>query len=210
MHTRHALGLAALFTLLVFSLPARAQLAFNVNPDTSGLNGTSGLLAFDLTDGDGAVNNSATVHAFSTDGTLASGGNSNTGGATGNLPGDLSLTDSAFFNESARGLTLGNNFSFQLSLTNHFAGSSPDEFAVFLLDPTGTNSLVSTNDPTGANALFVVDLTGSGSGSLSVFNALNAGIEVTITPAGVPEPGTLTALGIGCVLAWPLLRRRLR
>ncbi len=154
-----------------------------------------------------------TIHSFTTDGTLASGGNTNTGGATGDLPGDLSLTDSTFSNTSDRGISLGNSLSFQLSLTNNFAGGSPDEFAFFILDSTDANPLVSTDDPTGANALFTVDLTGASGGALSVFGSLTAGVAYTVTPTApgrVPEPGGLAVLGMGCALVWPLLRRRTR
>jgi hypothetical protein len=209
--SRHLSGLLALLGLLVLSLPARAQLAYDVSVNTTGLNGTAGLLAFDLTDGDGVANNTALVSAFATDGTLAPGGNTDIGGATGDLPGDLTIADSSFFNESARGITLGNSLFFRLLLTNHFAGGAPDEFAFFLLDSTGTTSLVQTSDPTGANALFTVDLTGAPGGILSVFSSPEIGYSVTpVAPAPIPEPGVLTALGIGCAMVWPLLRRRTR
>lgn len=202
-------GLAALLGLLAAGLPARAQLAFDVSLNTAGLSGTSGILAFDLTDGDGTANNTAIVSAFNTDGVLA--GTNNVGGATGNLPGDVTITDSSFFNESAGGITLGSTTSFHLTLTNNSAGGAPDEFAFFLLDSTGTTSLVSTGDPTGSDALFIVDLTGAPGGAMTLFGSLTGGVGYSVTPSGpveVPEPGAIALLGIGCIMALPLLRRR--
>ncbi len=194
-----------------------ADNSFHVTLDTSGLSGTSGQLAFDVIDGDGVLgNNTATVSAFATSGTLVGASNNNTAGATGDLPGTLTLLDSGF-TESNRGITFGNLLSFDLTFTNNFAGAAPDEFSFFLLDSAGTSSLVSTSDPLGADSLFIVDATGlTGNGS-TVFTSNSAGVSWSVDPIGptpvsaVPEGGALPMLLAGGIPGVMLIaKRRLR
>jgi hypothetical protein len=196
-----AVLIAAAAALWGAGLPAaRAQSIYTATITTTGLSGTSGLLAFDFTGGDSASsNNSVLISAFATDGALAGGSNTSIGGASGDLPGDVSLTDSAFLNRSARGITLGTSLSFTLTLSQNFAGGSPDEFSFFLRNPAGTASVVTTGDPTGADALFAIDITGQAEGSLTVYNALTPGVASTVASDVIPEPAT------GALLAPALL-----
>jgi hypothetical protein len=115
--------------------------------------------------------------------------------ASGALPGNVSLSNSAFFNEYQQGMTLASTTTFQLDATaNAPSGTSlPDTFSMFLLDPTATNSLLSTADPTGANSLFTLQIDGSTGGILGVYDSLPL-VPVTITTAPVPLPPGLGLL----------------
>lgn len=174
--------------------------------DTTSLSGVTATLALDFLDYDPA-HNSVMIDAFFTDGTLGSA--STLGGATGTLPpGPVMLTDSDFFNEFLQPLTLGNTVSFTLNLTEHApSGSPPDAFSFFLLDATATLPLFATDDPTGAGALFQVDIDGTAGGGLSSFNALQANVTWTVT--AVPLPSTAWLLGAG-VRGGLAARRRTR
>ncbi len=114
------------------------------------------------------------------------------------------------FNEFLQPITLGNSFQFQLETTNEFAAGAivPDSFSFFILDSSGF-PLFATTDPTGADALFALDLTGTGSGNLSVFES-DPSTEPTwsVVPVqNVPEPGSLGLLLIG---GWSVYLRKKR
>jgi hypothetical protein len=159
-----------------------AAIIYDVNINTSGLSGVSGMLAFDLINGDGVMNNTVSVTQLATNG-------------TGLDTSDFSISDVLFFNEVQRGLTLGTSLSFSISVTTNFASGTPDGFSFFLLNGAGTASLVTTTDPTGADSLFAIDLNGTSSGLLATYSATNSqGISVTVTPqtsAPIPEPTSL-------------------
>jgi hypothetical protein len=194
-------AIVAVGSVLALCAPVRAQSVFDVTLNTTGLSGSAGFLAFDFLDGDGLNNNMVSITSFLTDAVLAGATNNNTGGASGDLPGDLSVTDSSFFNESSRGLTYGTSLSFRLTMSEAFAGGTPDQFSFFLLDALGINSVVATSDPTGANSVFVVDVTGSPGGSLQVFTTTAPGVSFQIVSlqSSAPEPGTIGFVGMTLV-----------
>jgi hypothetical protein len=102
-------------------------------------------------------------------------------------------------------ITLGNAFSFQLESTDLFdpADPFPDSFSFFILDEFGAATLFATTDSYGADALFAVDLTGTGSGAVSSYTAPNGEASWTVRSVNVPEPGGLPLLlaGIGAAYA---------
>lgn len=174
---------------------------------TSSLTGINAQLAFDLIDG-GPPSNAITISGFLTDGTL--GGSSTLGGVTGTLPGTVILTDSSFFNEYLQTLILGTTLSLTFDATTNApdTGSVPDAFSLFLLDSATGLPLFPTTDPAGADALVVLNLTGSVSGDLSVFSATTGEATISVIPANavVPEPRTVLLLASGVAL-WVLWRR---
>lgn len=211
--TRTNLFHAAFLSLLLLTALARgavAQTLFTVSVNTAGIQGNTGGLAFDVISGDNVIgNNTFTVNNF-TGGTLAPGVNANQGDAVGNLPGLVTLKDSGF-TESFRGDTFGNALSFTLSSTNNFIGPGvPDEFSFFLTNAANTGTLVHTDDPTGADALFALDLSGAGRPELTVFNPLTAGVSYSVTAAqqAVPEPSSLALLAVGLIVGSILLQER--
>lgn len=172
-HLRAGAGIFALASVLFIgsTRAGNAQVLYNVMISTTGLNGLSGQLSFELTNGNNVTpNNALTFSNFTTDATLTGGTNDNTPGTSGNLPGTVTLQDQQFFNYSRRPIVFGNIIHFTLNATTNFAApGGPDEFAFFLVDPTNTASLVSTSDPSGTDALFSIDIDGSTSDTSTVY-----------------------------------------
>ncbi len=185
------------------SLTAMSQSLYQVNLDTHGIEGMSGGIVFDFIAGDTVTpNNTAVISAFATDAVLLGANNTNLGDASGNLPDDLTLLDSGF-SESFRGATMGNSISYLLSITGSAVSPGVDELSFFLTDATNTGSLVSTSDPTGSDALFVLDIDGSRQGRLTLYSIStpNVSYSVSLISAGVAEPSSfcIAASGIGFV-----------
>lgn len=182
-------------------LPARGVTIYSVDIDTTAWSGSNGTLAFDLVGGDGASsNNTATIGGFVTNGLLGSASS-------------LALTDTGFFNEALRGITFGTHLSFTLQLTENHTAPGFDQFSFFLLDPTTLLPLGATSDPTGANALFAIDVTGAAGGNATVFASAVPGISWTLTRQAadsVPERGSGLALMCGSIAALAALRRAVR
>lgn len=192
---------AVLFVL--FGTSAHAASYF-ISVDTHLLAGTDASIAFDFIDG-GPPHNSYVVSGFSTDGMLGTG--SASGNVMGHLPGELSFSDASFFNEYLQGIVLGNSFSYAMSTSDlpPNAGFLPDAFSLFLL---GSNnlSLVSTGDPTGANALLLHNL-GDGSAPQAYLSDL---VVVTVAASMVPESGSLALLAAGLAALAGLMSWRRR
>jgi hypothetical protein len=175
--------------LLVFLgvLPCRAVTIYSVDIDTTAWSGLSAVLAFDLVGGDAtAANNTATIGSFATNGTL---GDTNS----------TALSDVAFFNEVLRDITFGTHLSFTLQLSENHTPPGFDQFSFFLLDPNSLLPLGATSDPTGANALFAIDLTGATGGNAMVFTSMVPGISWTLTnqnAASVPDAVSPFALAV--------------
>jgi hypothetical protein len=190
--------------LLILAQPALAGSIFDIALDTSALSGSGAQLAFSFISGDPA-SNSVTISEFATDGVL--GASMGTSGVSGTLPGAVTIDDAEFFNDFLQTLTLGGAIQFALTVTREFQGPTPDQLALFLLDPTLGVPLFDTSDPTGANALFAVDITGTEFGSYQVFHqTLRAEPRVR---TAVPLPSSLLLLGTGA-LALVAFRRNSR
>ncbi len=176
--------------VLLWGLAAQAAPVL-VTLDTHLLAGSSAQLAFDLIDG-GAPSNSLQISAFATDGVL--GASSATGGVSGQLPGTVNLNDSSFFNEYVQALVFGNWLSFVFDSSDLASGGSlPDGFSLFVLDANG-QPLLSTADPTGANASLLYSL-GEAQG-LQLFQSDLLTISAQPQSTAVPEPGSLALLVI--------------
>src|SRR5690349_3242891 len=157
MRTLQQLGLLCVLHVLSMTWVFAASIQFQVRIDTTPLAGDSGFLAFDLLGGSPLHGSLIRVSAFSTTGTL--GTPSAAGSVTGTLSDPpLSLTASAFFSEYLQPIAFGSGrTTFSLLVNPVFtAGATPDSFALFLLDDS--LSPFPTSDPTGANALFAIDL----------------------------------------------------
>jgi hypothetical protein len=199
--------------LQLFLAGAASAVPYQVTIDTTALSGAAAQLAFDFVDG-GSPANTVVISGFTTDGTL--GLSSTVGGVVGTLPGSLSLTDTAFFNEYLTDITLGTSISFVFTPTQNAPdpGSLPDAFSMFLLDPTTGLSLFGTTDPTLADALFQFDIDGTAAGALSAYSVplQLAGVTVTPVEQGVPLSGTpwlMLAGGLALLTMRTSQRRRL-
>jgi hypothetical protein len=195
---------SVLVVILVASIAFATPIAISI--DTAAIAGTTGQLAFDLIDWDAVVNSSIQISDFSTTGTL--GASAFVGGVIGTLPPGVLLTDTDFFNEFLQTILFGNSIDMTLDFATTAAGLLPDGFALFLLDATGSASLIST-DLTG-DALLTADLVdGNVLIRLSGTTRPNdPAVFVSVVPSAVPTPPTLLLLGVAVVVASGVCRRR--
>ena len=157
------------------------------------LSGTPAQLAFDFIDGDSVVNNTATISGFATNGLLG-GSFTIIGGVTGTPP-NVTLEDTAFFNELLQAITLGTSIAFTLDLTTvpPVLPGIPDGFSVFILDATGTSSLVVTDLP--GDALFLAGSDGS------------SDVPTSVTAVPGPSALLLSVLGLAAISLRGIRRR---
>ena len=187
--------------------------SFNVslNTSVSSLPGTTQVIFFGLTDGDGTPDNSLTLSNFNFGGGSADGSPTYGGsGVSGDLSSSISMTDADFSESFDEEFTVGSSLSFQLTTTNVFAGGTPDNFSFLICDPTFS----SCYSDDGSGALLSLDLVGgtlSPATSFSLFPASAQGLPapvVTVANSTVPEPSSTTLLGAGLLLSLLLIRRR--
>jgi hypothetical protein len=201
-------GLSAAALIFVASL-CRASV-IDVTIDTTALQGDAAVLVFDFVDG-GPPDNSVTLSALTSDGTQGALF-SVSGNVTGTGPWTFSDAGGSFFNELQVAFdAMGTSLSFQYTTTDNppDASSFPDAFSMFVLDPSGTLALITTDDPTGADALFLSDI-GQGPQGLAVYTADQAGFSVSTSSlsAPVPEPGVLWLLLAGVMAFFAPTRQR--
>jgi hypothetical protein len=166
---------AALAALGILQPLSAAALELDIAIDTTSMAGQSGSIVFDLIDGDGIAGNGAGIAAFS-GGSLA--GLSLDGDASGALPAPgLELGDTTLLSSAVQALTFDQAISLRLEFDVQIpAPQFPDAFALFLLDDD--QKPVPTTDPTGADALLVVEFDGF-SPQVEVFGSAFAEIVVT-------------------------------
>lgn len=188
---------------------AVASPVFNVTLDTSALASASAVIAFDFIDGDTLINNTVTISGFTSDGAYNPAAAVTSGDVTGALDTTAILGDRPVFNELAQPITLGNALSFTLTLSNRFSGLGlPDRFTLFLLDPALV-PLYPTDDPTGADALLAIDLTG-GAVAPVVYPPTATGGAIVAVDAALPEPPVWLLLLLGAPIGRYCLRTPLR
>ena len=171
---------------------------FNVTVDTGFLNGSPSVLGFDFIDG-GSPSNSVTLSSLTANGTIDA--TSITGDVTGTGP--WMFADSSLFNELLVAFNpTGSSLTFSFSTSDNAAdpGSSPDAFSFFVLATDLITPLITTNDPTGANALFLFSL-GQGAAGLAVYSPEQAGFSIEVAaPQSIPEPSTIALLAAALLI----------
>jgi len=185
---RPGLFILAILGLYLTSANVLAS-SYTVSVATTALFGTSAQLVFDLIDG-GTPANSVTISSFATDGTL--GSSSRVGDVSGTLPNTLILNDTVSpINSYLSAITLGNALSFVFETTNNAPddpNSSPDGFAFYIFNALGED-ITTTADPSGLNALLVLDITGESDEPVP-YSGSSPSVPVTITPTAVPIPAS--------------------
>ena len=212
--------------LLVGAPAARAQLFFHVRMDTSLLIGHPGApfyLDFQLNGGSGVDmgNNRVTLSNFDFGGGFAGPDVPNLiGGASGDLTGGLTISDTLFRNEFFQPFTPGSVLEFDAEITTNVdAGPTPDQFSFSILDctqteiptlgtPTDVFVLIRLDSPSPLVQAFAGDPSRSpacGGGSIGVDSpAVTSGPSVEV----VPEPATSAFFGIGFIGLFAHRRRR--
>jgi len=195
--------------------------SFNVslNTSVSSLPGTTQVIFFGFTNGDGTPDNSLTLSNFnfgggSPDGSPTYGGS----GVSGDLSSSISMTDADFSESFDEQFTVGSSLSFQLTTTNVFASGAmtPDNFSFLICDPTFSTCY--SDD--GSGALLSLNLVGgtlSPTTSFSLFGASAQGLPAPVVTVAsgtttAPEPSSLLLLlgGIVALFAGSTLRNRIQ
>ncbi len=193
---RWAVGCSVAVALFAWTAPwLHADTLTQITIDTSAAAGQTDDLILDFDSGGGTQPNTFSVSNFYTDGTLSPIFQSHNSGVTGDLPGDLTFTNTNFVAELSVTMTVGNTITFDYQSTNNAptAGAFPDEFDVYLLDNATFNSVLPTDDPSGAGSLVAIDLNGGLAPDATIFSgAVTVGPPADTSP--VPEPANLAVV----------------
>ena len=190
MCSRFIAMVATTISVLLFSGAARAT-TYLATIDTSGYSGRSVQFFWDFIAGDGSLTNTVTISNFQTDGTWDTPGIQ--GNVTGALPGIVTLTDTAFFNELQINIVLKNSISFEFTASDNFSGLTPAGFYAGLWDPSTGDYLFPTSDPTGSDSLFNLEVDHKSPPNpqpLQVYSEL-------VSVSAVPEPSTWAMMLLG-------------
>lgn len=192
-----AVLVAVFCTANAFSAP----ITYLVTVNTSAISGSLGFLDFDFAPGPDSQDAFANISNFSPSGSLT-GAPEVTGGASGTLPGTLTIDNSAQFNDYFRGFNYGGTITFLLSLGGP-ALTSPDglsssgnTFAFGMFDQSGNKPLLTT-DPNGNT--FIVNLNLDGTATPVMFSSTPGGPPVATLNA-VPEPSSLMLVAL-CLMS---------
>ena len=162
-------------------------------------------LDFQFNDGGVLGNNSASITNLSFTGGNATGSPVLFGGAVGDLGSNVQFNNSSSFQELYQSFSPGATIGFDVFLTQNVDGITPDSFFVSILDANLLNIPASGL----GDSLVQIDLNSSGllTVNLGAGTGLYAG--VTVSAVAVPEPGSISMLGMGiaCIVGYGWRRR---
>lgn len=175
-------------SLLLAGEARAAQVTYQIVVNTSSLKITpgSGYLDFEFNPGVGSDAGSATLSAFTTNGTLTTPA-APAGAVSGSLPGTVTISNTDALNEYTPGFVYGSFFDIFVTLNIPTVSGTATGGNSFTLDveDSGFNPLLSSSFPA-----LEIDL--STLGSPTITN--NAGSAISITKT--PEPATFGLVGM--------------
>ena len=192
--------IACALLLFAASVTQADPVTFTVSVNTSALSGTNGFINFQFNPGGaGAPTATATITGFTFAGGTLAGTADLTGGAAGTLPGTVTINNSSQLNDLFQGFTLGNSFSFTLTLSgnalNNPGGNIGSAFALSLFGPNQTTPLL-TLDPNGTLLTLLLNPGGTIT-SLTFPTGSGASVVTIQQQTAVPEPATVLLLTTG-------------
>jgi hypothetical protein len=188
----------AFFVLAFVMAPLMCQAdAFSFTLNTAPVSGSTLTLLFQFTDGSTPAtpgNNSVTLqNFFFGTGGSAIGAATLNGGASGDVSGGFTLSDTGFSNTVEQQFVAGSSLGFTVNLSQNPEQPAPDEFAFSI-------EQISTTDVGGA---FTVIDVGSAPVTFAASGNGDARDQVgspTLT-SSAPEPSTILLLGLGAAFA---------
>jgi hypothetical protein len=186
--------ISALFLLAATAVvPSHASVVYQFTVDTTSLASTAANLDFLLLPGGASpAAVSVAISGFTTDGAFNPAVIALTGDAAGALDTGLILGNTTGFNDGFQPITLGNAVSFLAT----FSGAGVDTPGT-----TGTTFSFSIYDAAGTTALLTTAADGSIAGvnidALSGIVPYTNGPATVGPPPAVPEPGSLSLIGLG-------------
>jgi hypothetical protein len=203
---RRYLSIFLVAASLGLTAPARADLLFQVQVDTTAIMQTSGYFDLEFNPASvGATAATATITNFATDGTLVSDPNNTTDGdVSGSLATTLTINNTYQLNDLLQAIIYGTTISFNLDI-NGPATTTPDPnnlgsaFALSLYD-SNFNPLLTT-DPNGSVATIL--LNPDTTTTIETFPAsAGSGPAATVQFLGnaVPEPSSIAIGGMALAM----------
>ncbi len=172
--------------IMLAASSAFADYSFNFNVDTSSISGQSGYIDLQFNPGmssTGAA--SAAITNFVSDAVLV-GNATLTGGATGQLPATVTLSNTTGYNDYFQAITFGTTANFALNLSGATTGNS---FALAFLNSAQTSALL-TNDTSGNGYATTIDVTSNGA------NVTNMSSQTSVTATPIPAAAYLFGSGL--------------
>ena len=175
-----------------------APITFSVGVNTAAVAGTIGFIDLQFNPGSAASEPAtAVISAFAQMGGALAASPVNTGSVAGALPGTVTFTNSAAFNDLFQRDTFGSTFAFTVTFDGLAlappAGTVGSVFSLSLFNADGFTPLLTSN-PDG----FLLQLFLTPNGTVSVSNLNTAAVTVTpVTGSAVPEPSMILLLGAG-------------
>ena len=194
----------AMAALLTSAPAAGTAVGYFVTVNTTAISGTNGFIDFSFAPGSDSQSAFVTISGFSTDGTLNPSPQLS-GGATGALPGIVTIDNSTQFNDYFQSFDFQSDIAFTVLFDGpavtapNGTSTSGSTFTFSMFDSSGTNPLL-TDDPNGS--AFTVDLNLDGSLTPQTFSP-----PVVQDQSTIPEPPPFLLVGSASAV-WLALRRR--